>query len=203
MGSCRKWTSEELEYLEDNWDKKSKKALAKHFGRTVEAVKLKANRIGLINILQSSDYISVNELLRILHVNHYGGLYDKLDKLNFPSFSKYPSKTKRIRVIRVDDFLEWSKQHPEVFSFEHVEPFALGVETEWIKQKREADKSRIGRKIWTTADDVLLKNLLSQQRYTCDDLAKKFRCNEGAILRRAYDIGAMDRPISSKERRQV
>ncbi len=47
MGKVILWTKEEIAYLEDSWGTYSIKSIAKKLDRTVNAIKLKANRIGL------------------------------------------------------------------------------------------------------------------------------------------------------------
>ncbi|MGR5922045.1 hypothetical protein ACT7DD_25000 [Bacillus paranthracis] len=47
MARYRLWRKEEIAYLEHYWGIYSIKHMAKKFGRSVDAVKLKAQRIGL------------------------------------------------------------------------------------------------------------------------------------------------------------
>ncbi|MFA1819025.1 hypothetical protein ACDX78_02275 [Virgibacillus oceani] len=47
MGRGKKWSQEELDYLEDRWGVVSIKGIANKLGRSVNAVKLKAQRTGL------------------------------------------------------------------------------------------------------------------------------------------------------------
>jgi hypothetical protein len=63
----KRWTKDDLEYLQENIGNKSYKLIAKHLGRTLDALKVKANRLGLFGL--SDDYVKAPELARILGVN--------------------------------------------------------------------------------------------------------------------------------------
>lgn len=44
----RVWTNEEYQFIKDNFGKMSKQDMARHLGRTEDAVKIKLNRLGLV-----------------------------------------------------------------------------------------------------------------------------------------------------------
>ena len=55
------WSNEEIEFLEDNWGYKSIPVIAKSLNRTINAVKVKAVRLGLGDHLDSGNYITFNK----------------------------------------------------------------------------------------------------------------------------------------------
>lgn len=70
MGKNRGWTEEEIQYLEDRWGSVSIKGIAKNIDRSVNAVKLKANRLGLGDARMHYDGITINQLSLALDVSY-------------------------------------------------------------------------------------------------------------------------------------
>lgn len=56
------WTPEEERYLEDHWGTVSIPGIAKTLERTVSAIKVRAERLGLGGVLDSGDYVTFNQL---------------------------------------------------------------------------------------------------------------------------------------------
>ena len=59
----RTWTPEEERYLEDHWGTVSIPGIAKTLERTVSAIKVRAERLGLGGVLNSGDYVTLNQLM--------------------------------------------------------------------------------------------------------------------------------------------
>lgn len=62
----RRWTPKEEEYLQENWGKYSIPAIAKKLGKSVNAIKVRANRLALPNlkaIVQAAYCEDGNDLL--------------------------------------------------------------------------------------------------------------------------------------------
>ena len=56
------WTKAEEQFLQDQWGVMSIPAIAKRLNRSVEAVVVRKNRLGLGPVLFGGDYISMNQL---------------------------------------------------------------------------------------------------------------------------------------------
>ena len=56
-----KWTKEELDYLNENWGKRSIPSIAKHLGRSVNAIKIKAQREKLTRHIHRSDKVTFSQ----------------------------------------------------------------------------------------------------------------------------------------------
>lgn len=63
------WLPEEEEYLEEHWGAISLPGLARHLGRTVNAIKVRAFRLGLGGMLSAGDYVTFNQLMLTLTDN--------------------------------------------------------------------------------------------------------------------------------------
>lgn len=59
----RKWTQAEIDYLQENYGKYSIPSLAKSLGKSVNAIKVMRQRLGLGAFLMNGEYISLNQLL--------------------------------------------------------------------------------------------------------------------------------------------
>ena len=58
MGQRRNWSLEELQYLEEKWGATSIPAIAKHLGRSIQSVKNKAYRLGLLRFTDQGEYVT-------------------------------------------------------------------------------------------------------------------------------------------------
>lgn len=196
MGN-RNWSAEEIDYLESRWGVVSIKSIAKHLNRSINAVKLKANRIGLQDARFSGDVITVNQLSKALNLD-YKTVRKWIDLYSFPSKQKIFTKTKKTLVVSYDDFWQWAEENKQRINFARMEPNILGPEPDWVKEKRKADfmsRNREFGKKWTKWEEDNLKDLVNSYRYTYPEIAKMLNRSEAAIKRKLYDLGIKARPI--------
>lgn len=62
LGS-RTWKPEEEDYLMEKWGQISVPAIAKKLNRTTNAIKVRAQRLGLGAVLMACEYVTLNQLL--------------------------------------------------------------------------------------------------------------------------------------------
>ena len=62
LGS-RTWKPEEEDYLMEKWGQISVPTIAKKLNRTTNAVKVRAQRLGLGAVLMAGEYVTLNQLL--------------------------------------------------------------------------------------------------------------------------------------------
>ena len=198
----KRWTPEEEDYLSDRWGSISIPAIAKHLGRSVNAVKVRAQRMGLGAVLMSGDYITLNQLLFAVKGTNAGGNY------TLKSWVKnrgLPVHTKKVvnnsfRVVYLNEFWEWAEKNRSFLDFSKMEPLALGEEPPWVAEQRKKDFQAfaIQRKDpWTPDDDARLKMLLKQHKYGYKELSEMLHRSAGAIQRRALDLGIKERPVKA------
>jgi len=196
------WTKAEEQFLQDQWGVMSIPAIAKHLNRSVEAVIVRKNRLGLGPVLFGGDYISMNQLIIAVCGNNAGGGY-KLK--SWVENRGLPIHTKRVnqnsfRVIRLNEFWKWAEQNRSFIDFSKMEPLALGEEPAWVAEQRKKDfqSFAIQRKDpWTPDEDARLKMLLQQHRYGYAELSDILRRSTGAIQRRCTDLGIKERPVKA------
>lgn len=198
MGA-KTWRKEELEILEDKWGASSIPQIAKILGKSVNAIRCKAQKIGLESFIDCGEYVTFNKLIKAIG---YGGSYSYLEKrllkLDFPL--KYKKSIKmNYKVVYIKDFWKWAEQHKQDISFAKFEKGSIGEEPAWVGEKRKADltnpsKVNHNRK-WTKEQDNLLIEKTKSCRYTYKDLARDFNRTENAIKRRLYDLAVPYRPV--------
>jgi len=199
MGAGKKWSKEELEFLEKNWGKYTIPYIAKKLNRTIKAVKMKAYRIGLGRHIHSGEYITVNQLMKALGRN--GGTNHTIKHWTQKGL---PVKTKRtlkkkFKIIYIEEFWKWAKKNRMLIDFSKVEENILGEEPAWVKEQRKADiaASRYKNTPWTKEEDSLLKSMLKLYRYSYRDISIRLRRTEGAIKRRMITLGIKERPLKA------
>lgn len=197
----RRWTKEEIEFLDENWGTRSVAYLAEKLERSQEAVSLKAYRLGYNCMLESGDYVTFCQLLNVLGYDASNTYAQKSWILNRGCPVKYKKvKTFRFRIIYISDFWQWAERNQYFLDFSSFEENVLGAEPEWAKRKRKNDifvKSLIITTPWTKAEDEKLLRMVRQQKYDYLCISVEMRRSEGAIERRLIDLGCSDRPIKA------
>lgn len=198
VGIGRTWTPDEITYLEDSWGTVSIRHIAKKLGRSINAVKLKAQRIGLQDARFAGDGITLNQLAKALN-REYSILKNWLTRYNFPAKKKVFCKEAKVWFVRYQDFWKWAEEYKTLLDFSRLEPNLLGPEPEWVAEKRRADMLKINKSTkwadWTEQEDKKLLSLVNAHRYTYPEIAKMLNRSATAVKRRLYDLGVKARPV--------
>lgn len=198
----RRWTPKEEEYLQENWGKYSIPAIAKKLGKSVNAIKVRANRLALGPVLMGGDYVTLNQLTLAVSGGAKTYSYKMISWVNNRGL---PVHTKKVlnnsfRVVYLDEFWEWAEKNRSFLDFSKLEPLSLGAEPSWVAEQRRKDFQAfaIQRKDpWTPDEDNRLKTLLKQHKYGYAELSEKLRRSAGAIQRRCTDLGIKERPVKA------
>ena len=191
----KKWTKEEIKYLEHSWGNVCIPTIAYNLGKTINAVKIRAYRRRLGRHLHSGSLITLCQLCEAINKkNSYSWIKDRWIRMGLPvRYQK--SVKKKYAMIDIDEFWVWAEQHKDVVDFSFEENI-LGKEPEWVKEARRASYlAKMNTKPWTPADDNKLKYMLNQYQYTYDDVCRELNRSEGAIKRRMVTLGLKQRPI--------
>lgn len=195
------WTSEEKQYLQDNWGVVSIKLMATHLNRSVNAVIVMKEKLGLGAFLNNGEYIVYHQLLQALGIA--GGMsYKNISWINNKGF---PVKFKAVnqckfKVVYFNDFWKWAEANQTMIDWSKVEKNILGKEPVWVEKQRKADylkNLKVKTTPWTKAEDEKLKYLLKQFVYSYSELSKQVHRTEGAIQRRINDLGLKERPLKA------
>ena len=196
------WSKEETEYLEESWGRTSIPTIANKLNRSIDAVKIKAQRLHLGAVLESGEYITFNQLLQAVTGSSSALGYKTKSWVEKRGF---PMKTKRVnncsfRIVYLDDFWKWAEQNKSFLDFSKMEPNILGKEPEWVSKQRKKDFQSMAlqrKDPWTKAEDERLKYLLKQQKYGYAEISAMLKRSEGAIQRRCTDLKIKDRPVKA------
>ena len=194
----KKWTQQEKEYIADAWGQTSITAMSKKLNRSVNAIKIMADRMGLGRHLDAGEMVTFFQVIQAVTcgTGSYSWLRQKWEKYDFP-FHRKKVITKSFLMVDLDEFWIWAEKHRDILDFSKFEEYALGAEPAWVKKKRHQDYRKMHRdaRPWTKADDQRLRFLLEAQKYGLDEIAAKLSRKEGAIRRRIDTLGIKHRPI--------
>ena len=154
----KKWTEEEIEFLQEYWGFKTLKEMSKRFGRTIRAIREHGNRLGLTT-LYNSHYITLGQVATILKV------YYKTVKFWSDSKGlKVISKTlclRKVKLVTYENLIEWLKDNQDSWDSRKLEINGLTEEFEWLKKKRAID-SKLAKnisKVWTDYENEILNKM--------------------------------------------
>lgn len=193
------WTKEEEEYLQEKYGTVGIKSIAKNLNRTVSAVVQKANRMKLGAFTLQGEYVTYNQLMIAIGTGKGYSYYNEswIKKRGFPV--KYKTVINcRVKVVYIDDFWKWAEENQSFVDFSKIEKNILGKEPKWVDKKRKQDFLRSKRRKltpWTKTDDAKLRKMLSEYKYTYQEIAAELKRTEGAVVRRMSTLGIKERPL--------
>ncbi len=159
------WTQEELDYIREVWGDKTVPQIAKHLGRSVTAVKVKTARLGYIGQKWSGEMMSARKVSELLGVDVHTVCDFWIPKYGLKAKRRQLGVTKKTTtIIMFEDLLRWVEAHQDLWDSRRVEMYALGMEYDWLKEKRKADAEKPTRKAqkWTQQEDDRLITLFKR-----------------------------------------
>ena len=189
-------------YLQESWGTVSVPIIAENLGRSVLAVKERAGRLGLGAVLESGDYVTLNQLLIAVAGTNSAYSYKTISWVKNRGLPVHTMKVDKnsFRVVYLDEFWEWAEKNRSFLDFSKMEPLALGAEPDWVAEQRRKDFQAfaIQRKDpWTADDDSRLVALVKQHKYGYAELSEMLCRSAGAIQRRLQDLGVKERPVKA------
>lgn len=189
-------------YLQESWGTVSIPTIAKNLGRTPSAIVNRAHRIGLGAVLESGDYVTLNQLLIAVAGTNSAYSYKTISWVKNRGLPVHTMKVDKnsFRVVYLDEFWEWAEKNRSFLDFSKMEPLVLGAEPDWVAEQRRKDFQAfaIQRKDpWTADDDSRLVALVKQHKYGYAELSEMLCRSAGAIQRRLQDLGVKERPVKA------
>lgn len=135
----RKWTKEELEYLQNNWGEQTPDIIARNLKRSVGAVINKSKKLELGSFLDNSEYVNAFSITQLMGIDSHV-IQRTWKNHGFKMTKKKIRGNERFEVIKFDKFLKWLRTHQDLWDSRKIPPYGLGTEPEWLKEKREKDK---------------------------------------------------------------
>lgn len=159
--SCKgpEWTKSELEYLHEAWGAKTIPQIARHLGRSINAVKVKSVRLGYTGQKWSGEMMSARKVSELLGVDVHAVCDFWIPKRGLRGTRKRLGKSKKTTtIIMFEDLLKWLEENQDLWDSRRVELYALGMEYDWLVAKRKLDATKPVRKAqkWTPDEDARL-----------------------------------------------
>lgn len=194
-----KWTQEQIDYLCEHWGNKSIPTMSNALDKSINAIKLKAGRLGLGRHIHSGKDITFNQLLKAFQ---YSSGYTEQKKKFIRHGFKFTSKKtlkKSYLMVNISDFWKWAENNKNILNFAKLKSGDLGPEPKWVSDKRAADylASKFKKTPWTPTEDSLLKSLLNSYSHSYSDISKRLVRTEGAVKRRVVELGIKQRPLKA------
>lgn len=152
------WTAKDVRYLKSHWGESPVGYIASKLGRSVTACKQKANSLGLSSFFCQGGLMSLQAVANMTGVAprtviSWGkqGLpmrHMRISKKNEKTYD--PTQTHY--AIHFNDLLSWLQEHPEKWDSRRIPLMGLGVEYDWLTEKRKADNSKTP--VYTVWSDV-------------------------------------------------
>ena len=133
------WPAEQVEFLEEKWGTCSITQIAKNLGKSVNAIKLKAYKLGMGNSLHSGKEITFIELCRALGKEK--ALTMRADALDVDAKTEFAKQLSRMELVFVPT-LEAKKAYQEVVALKTTLPMELHDFEDWYESVIETTCKR-------------------------------------------------------------
>ena len=135
----RKWTEEEETMLSDLWGTESIENIAKKLNRTVSSIVNRVYVLGLGSQIENNyDGLRIQDISDIFQVNRNVILTSWVSlglKLSFRKISNYSVYS----YVQIKDLYEFLEKNQNIWDSRNLEKNLLGIEPEWLKEKRKRD----------------------------------------------------------------
>lgn len=196
--SNRKWTEKELDYLFAKWGVLPPKTIAKSLKRTESGVRYKAYKLGLGDVRNNIDGLTIYKLAEALNISQ-SVVMNFINLYGLPSKKFVVSDKQEITYININDFWKWLEQNKERVDFRKFERYSLGNEPSWVEEQRRADHYDVKKQKhyseWTAWEVTELKRMLNEFKYTRYEIAEALNRTPEAITAKIAKLGLKVRPI--------
>lgn len=168
------WTQEELDYIHEVWGEKTIPQIAKHLGRSIDAVKIKTTRLGYTGQKWYGNMMSARKVSELLGVDVHAVCDYWIPKCGLKGKKRRLGKSKKTTtIIMFEDLLVWMEGHQDLWDSRRLELYALGFEYDWLVEKRKADALLPVRKAqkWTQEEDARLMAMFKRGGMTYAEMA--------------------------------
>lgn len=185
----REWTSQEEKKFARDWanGEVSMNIMEKKYKRTENALKIKANRMGLGARPYNVEFLSATTISEEMGVS-----LDKVYNWCKDGLKRHRNHSGKVKyVININDLLRYLKNHQDVFNASGISEYLFVDEPQWLKDKRvrDAEEYAVNQRLpYSNQDDkdIVLMNKLGKQD---SEIAKAIGRSSEAVRLRKYTIG--------------
>lgn len=194
----KEWLAEDEEYLQKNWGRKSIFTLMESLNRTESAIYTKAYKMGLGSFKDNLNGVTLRELAAALNKSE-SCIQNFIKLYNLPYRTiQSTSHTKKV-YVNLGEWWRWLSVNRDKVDFTLFEKHALGPEPAWVDEQRAADQYDVYKKKsyteWTSHEIATLKRMLSEFKYTTEEIADELQRSPIAVLSKIKKLGILLRPI--------
>ncbi len=185
----RKWTPEEEKYLEESWGNLSIDEIARNLKRTVFSLKVKAVRMGLGPMLESSDRLSISEVSEILDVTR-DRIMNTWIKKGLIVEKERLGKSKYYYLVKYNDLISFLQSNPYEWDSRNLQKGILGPETTWLDLKRRWDEENnpLFYRRWTD-EEILIAIKMLDDNHDYKEIAKEINRSDKAVAYMLRSLG--------------
>lgn len=152
----RKWTKEEETLLSDLWGSESIESIARKLNRTISSITNRVYVLGLGSQIENNyDGLRIKDISDLFQVNSNVILTSWVSlglKLSFRKRSNHSVYS----YVQINNLYEFLEANQNIWDSRNLEKNILGIEPEWLKEKRIKDQS-------LPTDEFGIENLTKQQ----------------------------------------
>lgn len=137
MGA-RRWTDEEVQYLEGAVGAVSFNTIAKRLKRTPTAVSVKAFKLGLSNTKDARGELTLNHLSKLAKVDRHTVKY-WVDSHGLKAKKRVTRHSAVFYFVSPNDFWSWARKNKRIINFSKIEPNSIIPEPDWVDAERRKD----------------------------------------------------------------
>ncbi|QCR33145.1 hypothetical protein [Lysinibacillus sp. SGAir0095] len=155
----KRWSEEELEFIEKHWGNKSISDISKHLNRTYGAVLTKSERMNLGGATIATGAFTANQLAVATGVDHR--TVRRWLKRGLP-YKKIILTKKEMYFIKAENFWKWAKDRQHI-DFRKIQRGVLIPEPNWLSDKinqQVINTTHRHNKPWSQVEDATLNHLL-------------------------------------------
>lgn len=186
--NCKRWSDEDVAYLEEAWGVRPIPKIAERLGRTENAIRTKALRLNLGSFSNNGELVSLYQIICAFGSKNNYYYYCKRFLDNDLQVVRKRVSKQIVYKVNIDYFWEWAESHQDILNFTRLEKGMLGKEPLWVDSKRKSDlnnplKINFNRR-WTREDDNKLISMCKTYKYTLGEVATDLRRTEHAVQKR-------------------
>ena len=199
----RRWTQEEIDFIENNYGIKTNQYISKKLNRTESAIVCKATRLGLGRRASDQGFFTVTEFSHLIHLRPK--TIKSWQKEGFKFKTKKTNKT-TYKLISLNNFWEFVKDKRPNILWNLIPIGELGAEPDFMKGIREETKEvRNQYRRWTKGEKEEVRLMLNEGK-TYEEIAKiKHRTVESIknIIHKNYRQGITRIEFTKEEDKEI
>lgn len=160
---ARRWTEEEKSLVCEKWGIWTIRRISNFINRTDYAVIRFAEKNKLGSAYKSY-YLTTEEVAKMFKIDPTTVNRYWINKYGLKARIQ-PMKERSYYRIDFDDLYDWCKENQDKWKACNLEEYGLGIEEDWLKEKRKKDNNIITKKRgsqWTTKELIKLDELIAE-----------------------------------------